>query len=107
MRPIASTRWKCVSFEAQLRVVLQQRGCQGAGLGEHLDAREAAADDHDGQKAVALGTGGEVRRAVEVREDAVADATASSIVFRPIAFSAMPGIGKVRETAPAVTTIWS
>jgi len=34
-------------------------------------------------------------------------ATASSIVFRPIAFSAMPGIGKVRETAPAVTTIWS
>ena len=34
-------------------------------------------------------------------------ATASSIVFRPIALSAMPGIGKVRETAPAVTTIWS
>ena len=34
-------------------------------------------------------------------------ATASSIVFSPIAFSAMPGIGKVRETAPAVTTIWS
>ena len=32
-------------------------------------------------------------------------ATASSIVFRPIALSAMPGIGNVRETAPAVTTI--
>ena len=34
-------------------------------------------------------------------------ATASSIVFRPIASSATPGIGKVRETEPAVTTIWS
>ena len=34
-------------------------------------------------------------------------ATASSMVFSPIALSAMPGIGKVRETAPAVTTIWS
>ena len=34
-------------------------------------------------------------------------ATASSIVLRPIALSAMPGIGNVRETAPAVTTIWS
>jgi len=34
-------------------------------------------------------------------------ATASSIVFSPIALSAIPGIGNVRDTAPAVTTIWS
>jgi hypothetical protein len=34
-------------------------------------------------------------------------ATASSMVLRPIALSAMPGIGNVRDTAPAVTTIWS
>ena len=60
-------------LEAQLRVVLQQRGCQGAHLGEHLDAGEAATDDHDGQQSVALGTGGQVRRTVEVRQDAVAD----------------------------------
>jgi hypothetical protein len=34
-------------------------------------------------------------------------ATASSIDFSPIALSAMPGIGKVRETAPPVTTTTS
>ncbi len=34
-------------------------------------------------------------------------ATASSMVFRPKASSATPGIGNVRLTEPAVTTIWS
>ena len=34
-------------------------------------------------------------------------ATASSTCFRPIAFSTTPGIGKVRVTAPAVTTTTS
>ncbi len=34
-------------------------------------------------------------------------ATASSIVFRPNASSATPGMGKVRLTEPAVTTTWS
>ena len=34
-------------------------------------------------------------------------ATASSMVFMPIALSAMPAIGKVRETEPVVTTMWS
>ena len=32
---------------------------------------------------------------------------ASSMVFRPMASSATPGIGNVRDTAPAVMTIWS
>ena len=58
-------------LEAQLRVVLQQRGCQGAQLGEHLDPGEAAADDDDGEQPVTLRPGGEVRGTVEVREDAV------------------------------------
>jgi hypothetical protein len=34
-------------------------------------------------------------------------ATASSMVFMPIALSAMPAIGKVRDTEPVVTTMWS
>jgi hypothetical protein len=34
-------------------------------------------------------------------------AVASSIVLSPMASSATPGMGKVRETAPAVITIWS
>ena len=42
---------------------------------------------------------------LEMRRSRIA--TASSIVLRPIALSATPGIGKVRETAPAVTTMWS
>ena len=67
MRPIASMRWKCVSSKRQLRVALEQRARERAQLGEHLDAREAAADDDDREQAVALGTGRQVRRLVEVR----------------------------------------
>ncbi len=85
----------------------QARG-EDAQLGEHLDAGEAAADDDEGEQAVALGAGRQQRGLVEVGDDAVADGDASSMVFRPIALSATPGIGNVRETAPAVTTtIWS
>ena len=59
--------------EADLRVRLEQRGREGPQLGEDLDAGEAAADDDEGQQAVALGAGGQLRRLVEVAENAVAD----------------------------------
>ena len=59
--------------EGELRVVLEQRARERAELGEDLDAGEAAADDDEGEQALALGTGREVRRLVEVREHAVAD----------------------------------
>ena len=34
-------------------------------------------------------------------------ATASSTCFNPMAFSAIPGTGRIRVTAPAVTTMTS
>ncbi len=60
-------------FEADLRVLAHQRGSQRTQLGEHLDTGEPAADDDDGQQTVALGSGGERGRLVEVRHDLVAD----------------------------------
>ena len=59
--------------EGQLRVELEQRARERAQLGEHLDAGEAAADDHEREQSVALGAGRQVRRLVEVGEHAVAD----------------------------------
>ncbi len=94
-------------FEADLRVLAHQRGRQGTQLGEHLDTREATTDDDDGQQTVALGAAGSEAALSKFDMTLSRIATASSIVFSPIALSAIPGIGKVRETAPAVTTIWS
>ncbi len=60
-------------LEVDLGVLLHEVGRDAAHLGEDLDAREAAADHHEGEEALALGAGGQRGRAVEVGEDAVAD----------------------------------
>ncbi len=96
-----------MSSKVSVRVALDERRGERTQLGERLDAREAAADDDDGEQAVARGPGGsmDALSKFDIRRSRIA--TASSIVLSPIALSAMPGIGNVRETAPAVTTIWS
>ena len=108
MRPIASMRWKCVSSNADLAGSFEQRAGERTQLGEDLDAGEAAADDDErsaGGRARGRRAGcAALSKLVRMRSRM---ATASSMVFRPMASSATPGIGNVRETAPAVTTTMS
>ena len=107
MRPIASMRWKCVSSKLICGYLpTSADASERSSANTSMPAKPPPTTTTVNRRSRSGPAGSE---AALSKFDMTLSriATASSIVFSPIALSAMPGIGKVRETAPAVTTIWS
>ena len=107
MRPIASMRWKCVSSKVSVGYCFSSEDAYARSSAKTSMPAKPPPTTTTVSRRSRSGPAGrtDALSKFDVRRSRIA--TASSIVFRPMAFSAMPGIGNVRETAPAVTTIWS
>ena len=94
----ASIRWKCMSSNVELRVAAQQRASRASAArrrsrcrrSRRRRPRRSAAGRARARRAGSAALSKLVSRRSRI-------ATASSMVFRPIAWSATPGIGKVRD----------
>ena len=89
-------------------IQLDRLGGEVLQLGEPLDARVAGADEDEARDTRARRTGSSSDSAMSRQLSTwLRSAVASESDFRPIACSASPGIGSVRETEPRATISWS
>jgi hypothetical protein len=91
----------------QFGVVLEESRGQREQLAEALDAGEAATNDGHRQQPAPHRAGWQHSSPSNAISSRSRIATASSTCLSPIASSAIPGVGKVLVTAPAVMTMAS
>ena len=95
-------------LRAAARIQLDRLRGEVLQLGESLDARVARADEHEPQVLGARVAGSSSDSAMSRQLSTwLRSAVASDSDLKPIACSARPGIGSVRETDPSATTSWS
>ncbi len=104
MRPIASMRWNCTSSVLScgywpISALAKLRSSPKTSMPAKPPPTTTKVSSRSRS-----GPAGRLAALAKLSVTRSRIAVASSIVLRPIASSATPGIGKVRETAPAVTT---
>ncbi len=107
IRSLASTSTHRIPCCATARIQLDRLRGEVLQLGQSLDARVAGAHEHEAQ-VLARVAGSSSDSAMSMQLSTwLRSAVASDSDFKPIACSASPGIGSVRETDPSATTSWS
>ncbi len=95
------------ALRAAARIQLDRLRGEVLQLGEPLDARVARADEHEPQ-VLGAHAGSSTDSAMSRQLSTwLRSAVASDSDLKPIACSASPGIGSVRDTEPSATTSWS
>ena len=107
MRPIASMRWKWVSSNEMVGYFASSDDANERSSAKTSMPAKPPPTTMTVSRRSRSGPAGIIAALSKLSRSWSRIATASSIVLRPMALSAIPGIGNVRETAPAVTTIWS
>ncbi len=107
MRPIASMRWKCVSSKSISGYFFTRSVAMLRISAKTSMPAKPPPTTTKVRRRSRSGPAGSVAARSKLAKMRSRMATASSIVFRPMASSATPGIGNVRETLPAVTTMMS
>ena len=94
-------------MQAGARVALHRVGGEVLQLGQRLEAGVAAADEDVGEQLFAPGGSSLAFAASSVSITWLRSQIASARLLNPIARSARPGTGSIRETEPSESSSWS